>query len=339
MCKIVVITNSSKFDFTDTVETIGNLLLETEPDGFGYAAVGEKGIFGEKTLDDEFQTMIQTAKFFPSWMIRSKSESFGSYSKLSGPMILHGRISTNKSGLKNTHPMIRDNNYMIHNGVITDHGDSYKKATDNDSEDLQYRFLKGIKQVEKHITGYYAFANIDSKNQLHVCRDRIADLYVTYSESHETYIFATTRSLIDDIAEDFEMIIGPVNKVRDDLYMIFQGNDIIHHQSIKSRGYDDYSAGLARKSLGRNLVAVGDDFTEREDYERYNSFLDDSDDHWLNEEFYNAIQQVDDTCSIIDKDNNSLTATEFHTLPFKEQKLCLIEFSDGQWLQFIGIAS
>lgn len=328
MCKIVLLTNASKVNVKRTSEIIGNILLETERDGFGYAVQGKDGVFGEKTIAKSFQSRLGMRLKTPNSIIKAYYSSFGKQSAPIGPMILHGRISTNEPGLINTHPMIIDNNYLVHNGVVTDHGPSYVKQTSNDSEDVLRRFLNGTNEVEKYLSGYYAFGCIDSNKQLHVVRDNIATLFVAWINEIESFMFATTPDLIDDVCDDMQWTCDAIDEVADNIHMIFNGNDLTFSDSIKPRGYDYQQSQYAEKSLGRSLVPLSD-YISDDDEEEYSVDYD-----WSVEEFKRLIKDVDDTCNILDGHNFQITASQFHQLPFNEQKKCLIETANGEYIEF-----
>jgi len=324
MCKIVTLTNTKKINFEQKINKLGNVLTKIEKDGFGYATVGEKGVFGEKSLDRNFESRMQTFDPTPKSIIKINSETFGTYSKPTGPMILHGRTSTNDAGLLNCHPMIKNDHYLVHNGVVSDHGPDYQKSTTNDSEDVLHRFIEGVTSLQTALTGYYAFTAIDPQGRLHVLRDRIAELNIAWCSQYDTYIIATTKSLLQSVADTLKAKIGPINEIKDDIYMIFEGNQIVHTESIKSLGYSRKEAAYASKSLGRSLDTTLDDE------------FDDYDDIYIEEDaFRDAIRMVDDRCIIWDKGNYEITSQEFHNLTFREQKLCYIETPEGDILQYI----
>ena len=335
MCKIVTFTNARKLDIKKTAEKVGNILLETERDGFGYAVQGVEGVFGEKCIDSTFTSRIKSKNKVPSEIIKQKYESFGHYSNPMGGMILHGRVSTNDRGLNNCHPMIKKDHYLIHNGVVTDHGPEYQKLTTNDSEDVLHRFIEGVDQVQKHLTGYYAFAAFDPNNRLHVLRDRIATLYIGWCDKYDTYIIATTRDLVERVAKSILATVENVDEVKDDIYLIFNNNMIVSNNRIQSRGYGEREAKHASKSLGRSL-----DTTPYNGYEDYESYYDYDDDSYIyaEEKFQDAIKQVDDRCIIWDADNKEIDFMTFHSLSFKEQKKCYIETPEGDAFCFVDPA-
>ena len=332
MCKIVTFTNAKKLDITSTVNKVGNILLKTERDGFGYAAQGSKGVFGEKCIDSTFNSRIKKENKVPDNIIKPKYQLFGQYSDPVGGLILHGRISTNATGLLNCHPMIKNNHYLIHNGVVSDHGPDYVKATTNDSEDVLERFINGISEVEKHLTGYYAFSCFDDKNNLHVVRDKIATLNIAWCSKFQTYIIATTKHLLEDVAEAIKAKIGPIDEILEDIHLIFNNNEIVSRNPIVSRGYSYVEAKHASKSLGRELDEYDDYNNEYED----NIYMfDEYEDSYAAEDaFKDAIRMVDDRCIIFDKDNCEISSDDFHKLSFKQQKLCYIETPDGDCIYF-----
>lgn len=327
MCKIVSFTNSKNINTKKYANKIGNVLLKIEKDGYGYAIQGENGVYGEKCVNGYFKSRLGMKLVNPKSMIKHKYDSFGNPSKNIGPFILHGRTSTNDKGLLNCHPMIKDDHYLIHNGVVQDNGPTYKKKTTNDSEDVLHRFLKGINQVEKHLAGYYAFTCIDKNGQLHVCRDDIADLFISWSDNIDSFIIATTDWLIEEIAEILKIKIGPIDEIKENTYMIFKGNELVFQKDIYPIGYSYNQAKYAEASLGKKIS------TQFSASSPHNDFIEDID-TYTEESFLKDIQQVDDTYVILDGRNHPITAYEFHMMDLGLQKECYIESPDGELIQY-----
>lgn len=339
MCKIVTFTNSKNLDIKKTANKVGEILLDMERDGFGYAVKGAGGVFGEKCIDDSFKSRLGLKVLNPASIIVQKYESFGEMSKPDGAMILHGRTSTNDLGLLNCHPMIKDNHYLVHNGVVDDEGPKYKKQTTNDSEDLLHRFTKGIKQVEKHLTGYYAFCCITPDGRLTVVRDQIATLNIGWCAKYDTYIIATTKNLIEKVAKSLGATVEAIDEIAPDSYMIFDGNNIVYQKSIKSRGYDYRQARHASASLGKTLSYAerGDMLEDRELYDDmwasdYESVYDSDLEIFAEEDFKEIIKRVDDNCTIWDENDEEIPAKDFHALSLDKQKKCWIDFPTGESL-------
>lgn len=270
MCKIIAFTDTKKLKLNQCVNDIGNTLLKSERDGFGYAIEGKNGVFGEKTIAKHFKSRL-SKKSIQLPILKRRYMSFGIPSELTGAGIFHGRTSTNSEGLVNTHPMIRPNEdglwYLIHNGVVDDMGPEYSKLTDNDSEDVLYRLIEGVKntdnpmsEIESYLEGYYAFACIDPLGRLHVARDGYATLFMAWSEELNTFILATTESLLNKLNKMLDAKIGPIDEIEDDVYMIFEGNTLVYHQFIQPLGFTVTQSAKSGASLGRELSpqATGD---------------------------------------------------------------------------------
>lgn len=330
MCKIVSFTNSSKLDIKKTSEVIGNILLGLERDGFGYAVQGEQNVFGERCISAKFRSRLGSTDLISLPIIEPRQSAFGYLDKPKGPAIFHGRTSTNDKGLLNCHPMAKDNWNLIHNGVVTDHGPKYAKATTNDSEDLLHRLILGINHVERDLSGYYAFCAIDPQGHLHVARDANATLYMAWCAKIQSYLIATTESLLESVADKLKIKIGPIDLIKEDVYLIFADNEMTHSQVIKPRGYDYTESKLASLSLGRSLSdsTYGSDYLDN-DYTRFN--LDDSTREL--DELMDEVEHMDDTYSIQNYDGETITVEQYKKLDEVSKLECLIVRPDGTYLE------
>lgn len=259
MCLVLALTNMKKIKLSSCLNDIGNTLLKSEDDGFGYAIQGRDGVFGEKTISKRFRTRLGRINFVSLPIVKHKYMGFGKPTELVGPGVFHGRTSTNVVSLVDTHPMQLDGWNLIHNGVVDDLGPKYEKSTDNDSEDVLRRLLDGVgkvnpmEDIEKYLMGYYAFAAIDTQGRLHVGRDDIAPLHIAYSAKLETFIIGTTEALILKVSKILDAKIGPIDEIQSETYCIFSGNELIHCQDFNAIGYTQRQAGYAGLSLGRDL--------------------------------------------------------------------------------------
>lgn len=362
MCKIIAFTNTKKIALKKCINDIGNTLLKTETDGFGYAVQAKLGVFGEKTIAPHFRSRIDRRNAVALPIIKRRYMTFGQPSELTGPGVFHGRVSTNFDGLVNTHPMIRpDGNgmwYLIHNGVVTDDGPTYSKMTDNDSEDVLYRLIEGISSVEKHLAGYYAFAAIDPQGQLHVARDMHATLYMAWSAVYETYIIATTESLVNKVNKMLEAKIGPIDEIEDEVYMIFKGNELVHHQTINPKGFTQREARHATSSLGHSLDGANVvDATTSDEPISEAAWPSNTDKDWdtiidviaenqereerdLETEYYkyrHELDNMDASYTIMDDNDVFIKLHEFKKLDHVSQELCTIIRPDGTVVEMDGM--
>lgn len=376
MCKVIVFTDTKKLNLKQHLNGIANTLLRTEKDGFGYAIQGKSGVFGEKTIAKTFRTRLgygDHAITLP--VIKKKYELFGSPDELTGPGLFHGRTSTNAEGLINTHPMSRDGWHLIHNGVVQDLGPKYEKTTDNDSEDLLYRLIEGydandlskvpegaMQHVERYLEGYYAFAAIDPLGRLHVARDEYATLFIAYSPIYETHLIATTEELLMKVNKMLEAGMGPIDEVDSDVYMIFEGNQLIHWEYIRPLGFTVKQAEKSVASLGRVLSpGMTNRSYETKTDEEWNHILDthhrravkydemvseedwqlaedgiidmtdrgsnDIDQDWLN--YRNELDSVDASYTVWDDAGRFVDTYDFKQMDAISQQLCTVVRGDG----------
>lgn len=316
MCKIVIIPNGTDIPKFDVFVRKTAAAMADQKDGFGYAAQGTDGVFGLRTTNPI--AFLKQKKQLP--YVESASVPFGKKTKVNGAVMLHGRTSTNFHGLVNTHPIVRDKHYLIHNGVVTHHGEKYEKHTQNDSEDVLYNFIKGgINDVSQNLTGYYAASIIDDKGLLHVIKDSIANLYCAWSDKLNSPVFATTESLINMISIHIEEELVP-NLVKDDTYLIFEMGKLVSQEVFASRGCDSHSAKYAERSLGFSLDG---DWSNNDIYSASNPELDDASDEFLDEvEFFDHSYQFWYNAK-------ELSLSEFYELPLREQLNCVIRRHDG----------
>lgn len=256
MCKILAVADMSKVkDIKKLVNVAAKHIMETDDDGFGWAALGEQGVFGERTSNNfhyyRFESRREKVKL-P--IIKETYNKFGVKSTLVGGGMFHGRTSTNSRALINVHPLIKNDWTLIHNGVVNNQGPKYEMETSNDTEHLiHYMSTIGINAVEEHLTGYYAFAAIDPHGQLHIVRDSTASLHVAYVSTIESYVFGTTIDLIESVCKEMKWKCGQVDMLLENQHLIFQQNDMIHQETIKPRGYSRSESQYAGRSLGFNL--------------------------------------------------------------------------------------
>jgi len=259
MCKVFALTNMSKIKRVQhTIETIAEFLKARDRDGFGYAIQGKKGLYGERSLKEVFESQLRRV-FIDYSFVDLEYNRFGTRGKVEGAGIFHSRVSTNDVNIVNTHPIMKNDWTLIHNGVVSNLGPNYERDTTNDTEHLvHYLSTEGIAGVEKHLSGYYAFAAFDPDGRLHIARDSKATLYCAWSDTIESTIFATTEELIEDIAHELDWKLSNVNPVKDNTYLIFDKGGCDYAEStISPRGSTYAENKHAMASLGSAASAGG----------------------------------------------------------------------------------
>jgi hypothetical protein len=237
MCKVMIMTNFPNAKGLESmIECTHAHITAHDNDGFGWAALGTKGVFGERSIEPTYRYRLGKLAHSVDLPIIKEGlyESFGAKSKIVGPLMFHGRTSTNTVNLLNTHPINVNGWSLIHNGVVTNNGPKYNMMTTNDTEHLvHYMSNDGIKAIEKYISGYYAFGAIDPNGLLHIVKDDIAPLYVAKVIGFDSYVFSTTIDLIEETFEQVKVKVGPIDIMKDNQHLIFNGNELVSASSIK----------------------------------------------------------------------------------------------------------
>jgi hypothetical protein len=331
MCKIFVTTKTNKIEKVSKVtETIAEHLLEVERDGFGYAIQGTKGHFGERTNRDTFESRFGREHLvIRSPIFEHTANTFGVFGKPLGGGIFHGRTSTNHKTLKNTHPIRRNEWTLIHNGVVTNHGPTYTKDTTNDSEDVvHFLSTEGIGAIEKHLSGYYAFAALDPSGRLHIGKDATAQLYVAKCETLGSLVFCTSEDLMRDICKALKWKIGPVERVKDNIYMVFDvDGNLIEQTEIKPLGVSYRESRHSSLSLGYELKTISNYAETYEDtYQPASRYAVEEDMYY---DFLAECARVDESYEIYDSYMTPMSLAEFKKLDDIAKAECIIYRHDG----------
>jgi predicted glutamine amidotransferase len=335
MCQVLMLTNTFKIkNMKKTANVIAGVLQETQRDGFGYAVLGKQGVFGERSIRPKFESRLDMDTLqVHGPMVEPTYNQFGVVSQSLGGAIFHGRTSTNHKTLINTHPINLNNWSLIHNGVVTDLGPDYIKTTTNDTEDILHHLIHGgISAIEKNISGYYAVGAIDPKGNLHVIKDSTARLFVAMNKTLDCLVFGTTEELIQSVSKKLKWVIGPIEVVKNDTYMIFDKHgELKQCNSFKPLGYTVNESAWMGKSLGyddteysypnKEVLRLTD--TAEESIEAYREEIDHLDvsytfKDWLGrslslEEFRNLDEVTKMDCLVIRADGTIVDALDYYT--------------------------
>lgn len=339
MCKIIVFTNSSKLKQKTDSRKIAAILSASQRDGFGYAIQGKKGVFGERTIKPlAFTSRFGMPKNDLPW-VQSTHETFGEISEHAGAAIFHGRTSTNEVSLTNTHPISKHGWNLIHNGVVNNTGEKYPMQSTNDSEHVLH-FLNrgGVNDVAKNLTGYYAVAAISPDNRLHVFKDATARLFSGYSKKLDSFIFGTTLDILEELCEDLKLGDITFEPVLDNISLVFEGNNLISHETFKSRGYGEREAQYAGASLGMklpNATPAAHSYLDsaRSELQSVTSTFNRSLDEKIFD-FWDELDAADASYSFADANGNYLSHESFDALTDAEKCYCTITRGDGTLLEY-----
>ena len=251
MCKVLVLTNTAKIKNPRTaIRVIASHVTRNDRDGFGYAIQGDKGVFGERTTVPKGFTPAFKSEVLDLPFLRPIYNRFGQWGKLTGAGIFHGRTSTNDGTLRNTHPIVKHDWTLIHNGVVTNHGPGYERITTNDTEHLvHYMAHGGVDALARNLTGYYAAAAFSPDGALHVFRDDRATLHFGYISALDSFIIGTTAQLVRDICTEMQWSVSFVSPVNDCTYLVFKDGKLASNTTFTPRGATDRENRYAHLSL------------------------------------------------------------------------------------------
>lgn len=337
MCKIVFIPNASKIEDMDKFSRAMAYVLHDQNDGFGYAALGENGVYGAKTLYPYAFSKFKQPK--QNWL-KVNTEYFGAPSPKYRSAMFHGRISTNKGGIINTHPMIRDNSYLIHNGVVDNLGEGYKKTTSNDSEDVLYHYLDGgIEKVSNNVMGYYACVVFKEDGTVTLFKDSIAPMLWAWSDSLNSAVYASTQQVLDKISNFIEEGLEGV-PLLDNVHIVFDkdGNEVelsrftpIDRMSANARKNSKKSIG--KVVPGQHLLPIHPSsyVTPTDNSEEYYDIREGDDKHLveiISPEYITMLTVFNDEYVAIYEDK-ILTTEEFKNLKLGEKISAVVKDPDG----------
>jgi hypothetical protein len=332
-----MLTDGSKLSTKQLQKFLGysNLsLCSRERDGFGWAAVGQSGVFGERYVKpNQFDFRIaKTSRQLP--ISKKDCNSFGKLSQVSGAVITHGRTSTNNVSLKNTHPFTKNEWTLIHNGVVQHHGDKYDMESTCDTEHLVHNLSTGgVAAIESNITGYYAIGAISPDRKLHVIKDSTAQLNIAWVENIKSYMIGTTTEIMKEVAKGMGWQLSPIDAVEDNVHAIFDGNKLLHSAAISPRGRYGYDSALeasAAKAFG--YMDGGRSKVSEQDWQYSDKYYSRSKESLVNP----AEDKVTSECQIFMLDGTELDFEDYQELPATEKLKCTIVKPNGDWIGYDG---
>lgn len=269
MCQIMALNNLSNIDnFELVAKTIQTEITKRNRDGFGLAVNSEIGTAIFKTVDYAIKYEPKQYESLKS-IVASNNFRYTGNHDFESPRsaIFHGRISTNKPGLHNAHPIALNNQCIVHNGVVDVETD-YKQILDTDTELLTTIQSDLISNLENKVSGYYAFFNLHDNGNITVVRDNIATIYISFIEDLDTYIMGTDIDLIKNVCSALDWTYSSIYLLQDNtVFNISPDNVISDVLQFTPMGFKSHQAALSDKSLGRALHVVDSDDSHL--YEKY----------------------------------------------------------------------
>lgn len=324
MCQILSINNVSKIkNFEKLVGVVKSELVKQNRDGFGFAASNgtETSVF--KTVDYGIEYEPQQYEKISAVIDSSNFAYSGSHdtSKFKSA-IFHGRVSTNKSGLKNAHPIALNGQCIVHNGVVDVQSD-YTQTIDTDTE-LLTTIQDNLKlNLENKVTGYYAFFNLLSDSKIQVVKDDVATLFLTFITAIDSYMISTDAELISSVCSEMSWEHSSMHTVSSNIiFTIDSANNFTDIDSFRPLGFKHEQAVLSEKSLGRSLQLVDDNLNNfYSDNDNLNNFYSRDDRTYIEELVLQEFEQADQSWSFWHK-NKLISLLQFQALTDREKLLC-----------------
>lgn len=207
-------------------------LVEYDNDGFGYMAIGPKGLFGERWLNvkDSWKTRPVYSKPEINELERltgivdvpSPYNSFGTPNVMATSIALHSRKATCEISMDNVHPFVNESlSYgVIHNGVISNASDFKFRKITCDSEAILHSLIaantadsfENLHLAIKNLEGWYAVAayvkDRTGKYYLDIFKESSAGLDAAYIPELKTTVFCTNYSTLKKACESLGWKVG-----------------------------------------------------------------------------------------------------------------------------------
>lgn len=224
MCKLAIIPfvkPGKEANAFKLAAALAPLLTANDSDGFGYMALGNDGVYGERWLsvDDAFKTRDKSsvapvieASYLGALVATSGTgyNSFGVKSDRTYAIALHARMATCGVSLDNVHPFVSKDgkSALVHNGVIANHKAWDKTLSSCDSEAILSSYCESnvandaanIQRVAESLQGWYACAMFAKDNHgtwwLDIFKDDRTPLTAMYVPAIDGLVFVTRIEML-----------------------------------------------------------------------------------------------------------------------------------------------
>lgn len=240
MCKLMIIP-SIKADKQEQAwtlaQTITPHLVSHDKDGFGYMALTDNGLSGERWLNVDHAWIMRDAEkpvhdlLGPAADVSLSYSTFGKMGKTLHSLALHSRMATCGIDMTNTHPHVSPdlNVGIVHNGVISNATDFGLKYSTCDSEaflsiytDKTFNLgesLEPLFEASEILSGWYAVSSFhklkDGTWAVDVFRDARAPLYAAYVTELESVVMVTKMEHLEAALEELGWAPVTFSKMRD----------------------------------------------------------------------------------------------------------------------------
>lgn len=282
MCMIMMMAGIKKQKVSAAwkfLEKIEPYMSRANDDGIGYAAMTSKGeLFGERWVEnkefnndgDKLTEMIDDSVLV---YIESKRNSFGNLElkNEASAIMLHTRKATCVKNIENTHPFVRDNTALIHNGIIHN-VEKLKLITSTcDSETILNEYIdsevntnpENIEFLAAALDGYYAVGVLSQNGDtpiMDIFKNSGASLSATYVRELETVVFCTSEYALKSALDDMKW---KTNRIISFAACHFLRLDVVSGLTVTTTNFQEYKKPEPAFS------------TRRSKYNQYEGYEDD----------------------------------------------------------------
>lgn len=233
MCKIAAIpmvNNKNRAKVKRLMRSLQKEMTKNDQEGFGYMAVGSKGLYGEKWLNpvDAWSKGKQDPNQKQLGILNTVLErempydSFGHNTNDFTSVALHARMATCEKSIENTHPFVTEDRTvgLIHNGIISNHHRFKKSYSTCDSEALLTQYLasdvanfpKQLSTAMFPVEGWFAAAvfakRLDGQWVLDLFRDDHTPIEAVYVPAVGGLVFCTKADMVVEACRALGWKIG-----------------------------------------------------------------------------------------------------------------------------------
>lgn len=301
MCKLAIIPHiqaGKEAKAFKLAEALTGHLTERDNDGFGYVALGDAGLFGERWLDPSYawgkaapDALRQYAHVLNAPSM-AEANSYGTRTKRVYGLALHARMATCDVSLQNVHPFVNETATvgLVHNGVINNSAAFPARLSTCDSESILTQYeahsvpdsFRAIQQATSELTGWYAVAaySRDSAGRwyLDIFKESRSKLFCGYVNAIGGVVFVTNPDHLEDACAELK-------------YKHSEIIEVTHNTAMRHDG----KTGLLLETLELTPAQAYPPFPKS------GTWMNEIDDAPSYREDYAAIDDHDDTYDLVDE--------------------------------------
>jgi len=210
-------------------------MTSEDQDGVGYAALGSKGVFGERWLNFESalksrSTFTKDQQVINKFFENAVGHNYKNYTRFgegtinsAKTILFHTRYATNSKTMTNTHPFVIKDTALIHNGVILNDSDIMRfhedKISTCDSEAILQEYLannvseepEAIQEMADLLDGWYACGvltkDVTGRHVVDIFKCAKSNLVVGLVPEIQSFVFCTELDILKETAKAAKMSV------------------------------------------------------------------------------------------------------------------------------------